>query len=247
MFQFFVEKGQVRNGHAYITNGDVNHVRNVLRLKAGDRLQIVQEEDPNLYICSIQTADEFQVECLVEEVMPLDTELPARVCLFQGLPKSDKMEWILQKTVELGVSEVVPVATRNAVVKLDEKKAKGKVTRWRAIALAAAKQAKRSLVPEVGDVISFSEAVKRMQEMDAAFLAYEHADSSMQETRDLLGSVKPGQTIGIMIGPEGGFTPEEAEEAQKAGIRVITLGKRILRTETAGMSVLSWLVYILEN
>ncbi|MBQ7582057.1 MAG: RsmE family RNA methyltransferase, partial [Lachnospiraceae bacterium] len=176
MFQFFTENGQVRNGHAYITGSDVNHIRNVLRLKEGDPLQVIQEDDPHLYLCRILQTGEDCVDCIVEEKRESETELPVKVILFQGLPKGDKMEWILQKCVELGVHEIVPVSTKNTVVKLDAKKAAGKVNRWNAIAQAAAKQAKRGIVPKVHPPVSFVEAVSMMRETDVALIAYEHAD-----------------------------------------------------------------------
>ena len=248
MFQFFVEKGQVRDGHAYITGGDVNHITNVLRLQCGDRLQVVQEEDPQLYLCAIARVDDGAVDCIIEQTMQNHSELPSRICLFQGLPKSDKMEWILQKAVELGVHEIIPVKTENTVVKLDRERSVGKVKRWQAIAEAAAKQSKRGTIPQVHEVLTYKEALAYMSALDVRLMAYEHADADrMEETRTILGSIRPGASIGILIGPEGGFSPREAEAAGDAGISRITLGRRILRTETAGLTVLSWLVYLLEN
>ncbi len=248
MFQFFIDSGQVRDGHAYITGSDVNHIKNVLRLKAGDRLQVIQEDDPHLYLCRILQTEADTVTCAVEEILRAETELPAKVILIQALPKGDKMEWILQKCVELGVHEIIPVATKNAVVKLDAKKAANKVGRWNEIAKAAAKQAKRGMIPSVRPVASFAEAISMMRDMDLALLAYEHADMAhMDETRQLFRSVKEGMTIGVFIGPEGGFTSEEVELAMRSGVKPVTLGRRILRTETAGMTVLSWLVYLLEK
>ena len=248
MFQFFVEKGQVRDGHAYITGTDVNHITNVLRLQCGDSLQIVQEEDPHLYVCTIERFDDTVVESVVKEVTESRAELPAKICLLQGLPKSDKMEWILQKAVELGVSEIIPVRTEHAIVKLDHKKAAEKVKRWQTIAEAAAKQSKRSFIPRVHDVLTFKEALTYLSALDVKVMAYEHADTDqMEETRSVLGAIRPGDSVGILIGPEGGFSPCEADAAKKSGISLITLGRRILRTETAGLTVLSWLVYLLEK
>ena len=248
MFQFFVEMGQVRDGHAYITGGDVNHITNVLRLQCGDRLQVVQEDDPHLYLCAIAHLDDQTVDCTIEQTLPNRSELPSRICLFQGLPKSDKMEWILQKAVELGVHEIIPVKTENTVVKLDEKRSTGKVKRWQAIAEAAAKQSKRGIIPQVHEVLSYKEALTYMSALDVRLMAYEHADADgMEETRTILSAIRPGASIGILIGPEGGFSPREAKEAGAMGVHGITLGRRILRTETAGLTVLSWLVYLLEN
>ncbi len=248
MFQFFVEEGQVRNGLAYIKDSDVNHIRNVLRLKEGDRVQIVSENDLHLFLCTIQSEGENEIVCRVDETVLNETELPSRIYLFQGLPKSDKMEWIIQKAVELGVYEIIPVRTENAVVKLDAKKAAAKVTRWQTIAETAAKQTKRSHIPVVGEVMDFKDALHYMQDMDHRFMAYEKADAEgMDETRRLLSSVSQGQSAAIFIGPEGGFSPEEVNAAADAQVERITLGRRILRTETAGMTLLSWFVYLLEK
>lgn len=240
--------GHVRDGHAFITGSDVNHIGNVLRMKAGDRIEVIMEEDVQVYLCQITEVLPDEVRCSVMEAETFDAELPSRVFLFQGLPKSDKMELILQKAVELGVSSVIPVRTRNAVVKLDEKKAYGKIVRWQGIAEAAAKQSKRRVIPSVQTVVDFREAIKMMQELDVALLPYELQDpDSFRKTRELLSELKAGQSIGILIGPEGGFAEEEIQYAKDAGIRIITLGRRILRTETAGIAVLAWLVYLLEK
>ena len=173
------------------------------------------------------------------------SELPSKVYLFQGLPKNDKMELIIQKAVELGVYAVVPVATKRAVVKLDDKKEAKKLVRWQSISESAAKQAKRLIIPEVMPVMSFKEAVAFSQTMDVRLIPYELAEN-MAYTRQVLSQIKPGQSIGIFIGPEGGFAEEEVELALNSGMETITLGKRILRTETAGMTVLSILMYLLE-
>ncbi len=248
MFQFFVPKGHVRDGHAYITGGDVNHICNVLRMRIGEELQVVMEEDSYVYRCKVASMSSEEVICDVTEIIENSAELPARIYLFQGLPKSDKMELIIQKAVELGVYEIVPMQTKNAVVKLDEKKAGAKVTRWNAIAEAAAKQAKRSLIPTVHSVVSMKEAVQMARELDVKLIAYELADADgMDKTRALLSEIAPGDSVGVLIGPEGGFTETEVESCRIAGVEPITLGRRILRTETAGMTVLAWLGYILER
>lgn len=173
-------------------------------------------------------------------------ELPARIFLFQGLPKADKMEWIIQKAVELGVYEVIPVATKRAVVKLDAKKAGAKVTRWNAIAEAAAKQSKRRIIPQVAECMSFKQAVQYAKDMSVKLIPYELSEG-MEETRKQIEYVQPGQDVAVFIGPEGGFAEEEIALAQEKGIAPITLGKRILRTETAGLTVLAWLMYQLEG
>ena len=166
--------------------------------------------------------------------------------VFQGLPKADKMELIIQKAVELGAFQVIPVAMKRCVVKLDEKKADSKIKRWQGIAEAAAKQSKRGVIPTVAPVMSYAQAVKMASEMDLKLVPYELAEG-MEQTKQLIESVKPGQRIAIFIGPEGGFDPEEIRTATEAAIQPITLGKRILRTETAGFTTIAWLMYQLEN
>jgi len=173
-------------------------------------------------------------------------ELPSRIYLFQGLPKSDKMELIIQKAVELGAYEIIPMATRRAVVKLDKKKEESKRKRWQGIAESAAKQSKRMVIPQIAPVMNFREAVECAKELDVKLIPYELAEG-MEETRRFIESIVPGQSIAVFIGPEGGFAPEEIELARENGLSPVTLGKRILRTETAGMTVLSILMYYLES
>ncbi len=173
-------------------------------------------------------------------------ELPSRIYLFQALPKGDKMELIVQKAVELGVWEIIPVASKRCVVKLDQKKAGAKTARWQSIAEAAAKQSKRAAVPKVTQVSNFSEALERASGMDVRLIPYELAED-MGKTRSLLEGIEPGQDIALFIGPEGGFEESEINLALDKGLEPITLGRRILRTETAGMTVLSWIVYLLER
>ena len=174
------------------------------------------------------------------------SELPARLYLFQGLPKGDKMELIIQKAVELGACEIIPVATRRSVVKLDKKKEENKVRRWNAIAESAAKQSGRMQIPEVKGVMTLSEAFSYSEGFDINLIPYE-LEEGMEKTREILGRIKPGMRAGIYIGPEGGFDREEVEAAVEKGIHPITLGRRILRTETAGMAALSILMFQLEQ
>ena len=172
-------------------------------------------------------------------------ELPAKIYLFQGLPKADKLELIIQKAVELGVYQVIPVETKRSIVKLDDKKAKTKTARWQQISEAAAKQSKRGIIPEVKEPVPFAKALQMAETMDVKLIPYELAEG-MEKTRTLIESVKPGQSIAIFIGPEGGFDESEIAAAMEKGIEPITLGRRILRTETAPLAILSWLGYFLE-
>ena len=241
-----MEPGQIQDGKITITGSDVNHIRNVLRMKPGEEIAISNGVDGREYRCGIEIFTEDEVICSLRFIKEEAVELPSRIYLFQGLPKADKMELIVQKAVELGVYEVIPVAARRCVVKLDAKKAAGRVGRWQGIAEAAAKQSKRGILPQVHSVMGMREAVEYAGRMDVKLIPYELAED-MQRTKDLIETVKPGADIAVFIGPEGGFEPEEIRMALEAGIEPVTLGRRILRTETAGLTVLSWLMYHLES
>ena len=245
MYHFFVTPAQIVDGYAVITGQDVNHIRNVLRMKPGEQVGIRDGISRN-YVCELETieAEEIRAKILSEDLD--SSELPARLYLFQGLPKSDKMELIIQKAVELGVYQIIPVATRRAVVKLDKKKEESKVKRWNAIAESAAKQSGRMVIPEVTGVMTLKEAYRHAADFDINLIPYELAEG-MAETKEIVSQVKPGMQVGIFIGPEGGFDVEEVEQAIAAQIHPITLGRRILRTETAGMTVLSILMFQLEQ
>ncbi len=246
MYQFFVEPEAIAGNRVSITGKDVNHIKNVLRMKEGEELAVSNGVDGKEYRCGILSLGEDEILCELRFVKEDAVELPVKVYLFQGLPKSDKMELIIQKAVELGVYEVIPVATKRAVVKLDAKKEKSKLMRWQAIAEAAAKQSKRACIPQVASLMSFKEAVQKAGKMDAKLIPYEMAED-MSHTRELIKAIKPGQSVAVFIGPEGGFSEEEIELAESNGVCPVTLGKRILRTETAGMTMLSILMYELEG
>ena len=246
MYQFFVEPSQIQGNRVVITGNDVNHIKNVLRMQPGEEIAVSNGEDGKEYRCGIENLYEDEIICSLRFVKEDGVELPSKIYLFQGLPKADKMELIVQKAVELGVYEIIPVATKRAVVKLDEKKAKSKIARWQTISEAAAKQSKRRIVPEIHSVMSFKEAVKYAKDMQVKVIPYELAEG-MEKTRELIENIKPGQEIAIFIGPEGGFDEGEIQAALEHGIEPITLGKRILRTETAGFTVLSWIMYRLEG
>ncbi len=248
MYQFFVgpEQIDVAAKTVIIRGNDVNHIKNVLRMRPGEEVAVSNGIDGREYRCGILALEEDCVRLELRFIKEDGVELPAKIYLFQGLPKADKMELIIQKAVELGAFQVIPVAMKRCVVKLDEKKADSKIKRWQGIAEAAAKQSKRGVIPTVAPVMSYAQAVKMASEMDLKLVPYELAEG-MEQTKQLIESVKPGQRIAIFIGPEGGFDPEEIRTATEAGIHPITLGKRILRTETAGFTTIAWLMYQLEN
>ena len=248
MYQFFTTPDQIRKeeGIVTITGPDVNHMKNVLRMQPGEEVAVSNGSDGLEYRCRIASYEEDSVNLDLLFVREENVELPAKVYLFQGLPKADKMELIIQKAVELGAYEIIPMACRRCVVKLDEKKQKSRITRWQGIAEAAAKQSKRRVIPVVKEVMSFTDAIKYAENMDVTCIPYELAEG-MEKTKQLIESVKPGQDIAVFIGPEGGFEEGEIAKAVEAGIVPITLGKRTLRTETAGFTVISWLMYQLET
>lgn len=246
MYQFFVEPSQIQGNRIIITGKDVNHIRNVLRMRPGEEIAVSNGTDGKEYRCGIEEIYEDEVVCSLRFVKEDALELPSKIYLFQGLPKADKMELIIQKAVELGVYQVIPVSSKRAVVKLDEKKAKSKIERWQGIAEAAAKQSKRGIIPQVGPVMTMKQAVEFSKCAKVRLIPYELAEG-MARTKEIISSLKPGEDVAIFIGPEGGFEEEEVMLASENGIEPITLGKRILRTETAGMTVLSWLMYHLES
>ena len=246
MYQFFVEPSQIQGKRIIITGSDVNHIKNVLRMKPGEEIPVSNGMDGREYRCGIEEFAEDTVVCTLRFVKEEGVELPAEIYLFQALPKADKMELIVQKAVELGVHEIIPVAAKRCVVKLDEKKAANKVNRWQGISEAAAKQSRRGVIPLVHTPVTFQEAVETAKDMDVRLIPYELAED-MSHTRSLIEAVRPGQRIAVFIGPEGGFEEGEIQTALAAGIEPVTLGRRILRTETAGLTVLSWLMYHLEE
>lgn len=247
MYHFFVDSSAIGEGKVRVTGADLNHMKNVLRMKPGEAV-LISDGTGKDYNCQVETYTEGEgiLEILSENED--SRELPSRIWLFQGLPKSDKMEVIIQKAVELGAAGVIPVATRNAVVKLDAKKAESKVRRWQAIAESAAKQSKRSYIPQVGAVMSLKEAFSYIEEQkfDLCMIPYE-LEKGMDGTKQVLGRLASGQQIAVFIGPEGGFDEEEIRLALEKNVIPVSLGKRILRTETAGPAILALLMMKFEG
>ena len=246
MYHFFVEPSQIQGNKIIITGKDVNHIKNVLRMKPGEEIAVSNGLDGKEYHCGIAEWYEDRIVCDLFFVKEEGVELASKIYLFQGLPKADKMELIIQKAVELGVYEIIPVASKRAVVKLDAKKAESKLIRWQAIAEAAAKQSKRGIIPKIKEVMSFQEAVAYSSCAQVKIIPYELAQG-MERTKEIISGIRPGEPVAVFIGPEGGFAEEEIEMAMQAGIEPVTLGRRIIRTETAGMAVLSVIMYHLEQ
>ena len=244
MYHFFVEEEQVNGENAYISGSDVNHIVNVLRMKIGEELLISVKGDWD-YLCKIEEIENDRVNLKLLESME-QRELPIKLTLLQGIPKSDKLEMIIQKAIELGVSEIIPVKTNRVVVKIDEKKTQAKVNRWNAIAESAAKQSKRSIVPKVLKPQTVENALEIVKDYGVKLLPYENADG-IKKTKDILNSLDSKNNIAVFIGPEGGFEEAEVKKSTDSGFEVITLGKRIIRTETAGLALLSNIMIRLEE
>ena len=245
MYRFFVEPEQIGEEAISITGKDVKHIKNVLRMKIGETV-LVSDGSDREYICAIRQLNEDEVIVDIEDINGQTRELPIKVTLFQALPKGDKMELIIQKMIELGAYQIVPMSTKRCVVKLDAKKAVAKTKRWNAIAESAAKQSKRGIIPQVSEPVTYKQALTMAKDMDMLLIPYEEAEN-MEQTRQIISKIKPGMSVGIFIGSEGGFAKEEIEMAQQSGAKEITLGKRILRTETAGMMLMSVLMYFMEE
>ncbi len=241
MPKFFFNKNDSSRGQVQLFGEDEKHIKTVLRAREGEELTLCDGEGMD-YQCRIVSLERgVLLDILSKEVC--ETEPKTKITLYQGLPKADKMELIIQKCVELGVDRIVAVSTERAIVKLDKKESK-KLERWQKIAEAAAKQSGRGKIPEIGQqVLKFKEAVAEAKELDGAIIPYEKE----QETgiRQFVQGFR-GESIGVFIGPEGGFAEEEIALAQENGITPITLGKRILRTETAGMTTAAILLYELD-
>ena len=233
MYNFFVECENKKDDRYFISGTDFNHIKNVLRMNVGEQFLVSCDDSSDL--CEIEG---FEVDTVVVKIIEPNyqsTNLPIKIHLFQGLPKSDKLELIIQKAVELGVSSVTPVAMKRSIVKIDDKKKKSKTERWQAIAEAAAKQSKRTAIPEVREVITYKEMLNEAKELDVLLVPYECAEG-MAATKEALSQIKAGTSVGIVIGPEGGFEQKEIDSALEIGGKVISLGARILRTETAAMT-----------
>ena len=232
MFNFFADENAKQNSQYIISGADYNHIKNVLRMDIGDTCLISCSGKSDLCEISAFYEDAVCLEKIEEDYN--DTELPVKIYLFQGLPKGDKMEYIIQKCVELGVFAIVPVEMKHCIVKLDDKKAKSKIARWQSISESAAKQSKRNIIPEIMNVFSFDKALEFAKTLDLIMVPYENKDG-MKATVDALSDLKNVKSVGIFIGPEGGFEEKEIEKTLNADAKVISLGKRILRTETAAI------------
>ena len=243
MYQFFVTEEQIGREFITITGGDVNHIKNVLRMRPGETIRVSNQKGQD-YFCKISEVGEDFVQADILETGAATTELPGKIYLFQGIPKGDRMEHVIEKAVELGVYEIIPVRMRYCVVKLDDKKQQAKLKKWQALAMAAAKQSKRSLVPNIHPVMSYKEAIAYAFQSEACLIPYEN-ENGMEGTKAALKKIRGKESVSILIGPEGGFAPEEIEAVKSRG-EVISLGKRILRTDTVAITAMSMVMMEME-
>lgn len=250
MYHFYVDKCNIDDGRIRINGQDVNHIKNVLRMREGEKI-IVCDGEGTEYTAAISSMYSDEITADIISCEKSGAESNTRIYLFQGLPKKDKMELIIQKAIELGVYEIIPVMTKRVIVKLEDKKREEKkLERWRTIAESAAKQSGRGIIPHVSEVVSFKDAVKRAGELDVSVIPYEKADGGadgMSRTREIIRGMRGGKSVGVFIGPEGGFEEDEIELAGEAGISAISLGKRILRTETAGIMITAVIMFETEG
>jgi len=248
MPRFFVKTEQIREKEIIIIGEDVKHIKNVLRKQIGDNLEICNQETGKTYKCQISDIEEQQIiNRIIEEIS--STEDKIKVDIYQGLPKADKMELIIQKSIELGVNAIIPVEMKRCVVKLDSKTESKKIERWQKIAESAAKQSGRNTVPEIRRVIKIEDIAKLKDSYDTIIVCYEnekhnYIKNELVKLKDLNHSEI---RIAIVIGPEGGLEDKDVEYLKQNGASVVTLGERILRTETVALNLLSIIMYELEN
>ena len=249
MSKFFVKEEQISNNRIKIIGEDVNHISNVLRMKKNDELQICNQATGENYLSKIISISKTVVECEIEEKIDKTTESNVNITLFQGIPKFEKMELIIQKNTEVGIKNIVPVMMERTVVKLDDKLANKKLERWQKIAEIAAKQSMRDIIPSIENIIKTKDI--DATRFDAFLVAYENENNNMlkSELFKLREKNKKNKknNIDVLIGPEGGISEKEIEMLQAKKAKFISLGKRILRTETAGLVMVGNIMYELEE
>ncbi len=238
MYKFFVEDNQIVENKIKIIGNDWKHISNVLRMKIGEEILVTNKKTSETYKCSIKNINKDEVECVIIEEKIESTELSIKVDLYQGIPKSDKMEAIIQKSVELGVNTIFPVNMKNCIAKIkDENK---KQERWQKISESAAKQSKRNIIPSIEKSVNIDFICNNIKNYDLVIIAYENEENIT--IKDILKENKI-EKIAIVVGPEGGLTEKEVDKLINSGAKVATLGKRILRTETAPITMLSMIMY----
>ena len=246
MHKFFVSSDQIQNKLVKIIGEDVKHISNVLRLQPLDKVIVCDKSVNNSYVAEIINMNKEYTECNIINKIIETTEPDVNIGLFQGRPKSDKMEYIIQKTIEIGVRNIYPVSFERCVVKLDKKTEEKKLDRWKKIAEAAAKQSKRDIISNIENVINIENICQNIEKYDIILLAYENEQNNTLKYELQKLDKNKKLSIGVIIGPEGGLSEKEVDKLITAGAKCVSLGKRILRTETAPLVVLSDIIYEFE-
>lgn len=248
MPKFFVESNQINEDEIVIQNDDVNHIKNVLRAKIGDNLDICNYMTSENYNCKIDEINDKYIKCKIIDRVNSNVESKVKVSIFQGLPKADKMELIIQKSVELGAYDITPVEMKRCVVKLNDKEKQKKVQRWQKISEVAAKQSGRNIIPKINDIVNVNQLCEKFKEYDLVLVAYEK--EKLHTLKKELQKIDKSQNnikIAIIIGPEGGIEEKEIELFKENKAKIITLGSRILRTETVALNMISIITYELDS
>ncbi len=246
MYKFFVLENQIQDNIVKILGEDVRHITNVLRLKEKEKLIVCNKDTGVSYISEITNIFKENIECKILEKELITTESNIHIDIYQALPKLDKMEYIIQKATEIGAKKIIPVVMERCIVKLDEKNTIKKIERWQKIAEVAAKQSKRDVIPKIENVVNITNICNIVQQYDIILIAYENEESNTLKNELKKLNKEKELKIGIVIGPEGGISEKEIEKLVKCGAKCITLGKRILRTETASLVILSDIIYEFE-
>lgn len=249
MPKFFIETNQINEDLIYLQGEDVNHIANVLRKKTGENINICNNDTSENFLCRIENIEKEKIICKILEKLEAKSEANIQITIFQGLPKADKLELIIQKCVELGVKEITPINMERCIVKLDNKSEIKKIERWQKIAEVAAKQSGRDSITEINAVENLKSVCNLIQKYDIVLVAYEEEkeNSLKYEIEKMKLLNKKNLKIGIVIGPEGGISPQEIDSLKKFGAKIVTLGNRILRTETVALVVASILQYELGD
>lgn len=246
MQRYFVEPEQFGVQDVMITGEDARHIGRVMRSKPGDKL-IVSDGVSREVLVEIKTIESHEVTAEILDVLPSSGEPWLQVTVAQSLPKGDKMEVVIQKCTEIGASRFVPFLSARTVVQYDRKKEEKRLARWQKIAKEAAEQAHRSKIPGVDGPVKWNELLAAFKEYDLVCLCYEKEDGrALREVlKPMVAELDAEQTynIAVVVGPEGGFSEEEVQEAEAAGAKSVGLGRRILRTETAAMAALTCIMY----
>lgn len=247
MPKFFIKNNQVKGEYIDITGDDVNHIKNVLRLKIDDCIQVCNSDTENNYKAQIVSVEKSNIKCSIIEKLNSTVESNVYIHILQGLPKADKMELIIQKCTELGVQEITPVNMERSIVKLNPKDETKKIQRWQKIAEVAAKQSGRDKITQINNIVKFKDIFNALKDYDAFLVAYEKEKENTLKKELIKLKEVSSPKVAVLIGPEGGIDDEEIKILKTNNTKIITLGKRILRTETAPLAISSIIQYELEK